>query len=229
MKLVLLPGMDGTGILFDNFLKHYQGETVVIPLPDDKDQNYSLLAEKILADLPDEDFILLVESFSGGLVKPLLEEVGGRMKGIIFVVSFLSPPNKLILALTKLLPAKIFAALPGATVGHRLLFLGEKAPTALVNQFVKIVQALPQNLLKKRLQAMSELKLPKELIDVPAVYIQATEDKLISPEKFSEIEKIFQNVKLYRIDGPHLILQANPEDSAKAITEAIASFANYHQ
>ena len=57
MKLILLPGMDGTGELFTDFLKHFTdnnylkdsvvGELLVIPLPLDHQQDHHSLAQYV--------------------------------------------------------------------------------------------------------------------------------------------------------------------------------------
>jgi len=224
VKLVLLPGMDGTGELFEAFLNHYTSDVQVVSLPNEGKQNYARLADEIMKVLPKEEFILLAESFSGGLVEPLINKAGDRIKGVIMVVSFLTPPNKLILTLSKLLPVKLFAAIPMATMAHRLLFLGDDASPQLIEQFTKVIQGLPKKLLQQRIEAISSLKLPKQKIDMPLVYIQAEQDKLISSEKFREIEKCFSGASLCRINGPHFLMQTKPEEVAGVVEEAVQKF-----
>lgn len=54
MKLVLLPGMDGTGILFKQLLANIQGiDVLVLSLPMEGSQDYQSLARKILKSLPE--------------------------------------------------------------------------------------------------------------------------------------------------------------------------------
>ncbi len=40
MKLVLLPGLDGTGRLFRRFIEEYHGDVELISLPDCTSQDY---------------------------------------------------------------------------------------------------------------------------------------------------------------------------------------------
>lgn len=57
MKLVLLPGMDGTGILFKQLLANIQGmDVLVLSLPMEGSQDYQSLARKILKSLPELRF-----------------------------------------------------------------------------------------------------------------------------------------------------------------------------
>jgi hypothetical protein len=60
---VLLPGMDGTGELFAEFLSYYDGDHLVISLPEFGPQDHATLAEVINNQLPMEGYILLAESF----------------------------------------------------------------------------------------------------------------------------------------------------------------------
>jgi pimeloyl-[acyl-carrier protein] methyl ester esterase len=66
-RLVLLPGLDGTGELFAPFIDEL-GEirSQVIAYPADRAMNYAEHESCARSQLPmDEDFVLLGESFSG--------------------------------------------------------------------------------------------------------------------------------------------------------------------
>ncbi|MET0090382.1 MAG: hypothetical protein ABW068_10250 [Candidatus Thiodiazotropha sp.] len=65
MKLIMLPGLDGTGRLFKGFLQCYPGEARVVSLPMDGPQDHRALAQRISPRLPEEDYVLLAESYSG--------------------------------------------------------------------------------------------------------------------------------------------------------------------
>ena len=105
-KLVLLPGMDGTGELFEEFLSNFDGDYIVIPLPQSGSQDHVFLANIIKEQLPTEDFVLLAESFAGGIIPELLRQNNPHLKGVIFIASFLSSPNQLLLSIAKFLPIK---------------------------------------------------------------------------------------------------------------------------
>lgn len=48
MKLILLPGMDGTGMLFEPLLRELRElDTEVVPLPNSGPQDYASLAEVV--------------------------------------------------------------------------------------------------------------------------------------------------------------------------------------
>ncbi|MCU7801753.1 MAG: lysophospholipase [Candidatus Thiodiazotropha sp. (ex Lucinoma borealis)] len=221
MKLVLLPGLDGTGLLFKEFISFYEGESIVIALPIDSQQDYKSLANSIKNKLPQDNFILLAESFSGGLVPHLLQLSGHHIKGLIFVASFLNTPNKALLTLASTLPITKFATLPTATYVHRRLFLGMHASPYLVSKFVEVIKSVPEAVLRKRMKSILELKNIRMTTSIPTAYIQATDDKLVNTGNWNDFQKIFTNIKLYRIEGPHFILQSKPFESAKTVSEII--------
>ncbi len=229
MKVVLLPGMDGTGELFEEFLSYYDDEHLVISLPQKGPQDHSSLAKSLEKQLPKEDYILLAESFSGGIVPELLKQSSINIKGVIFVASFLSCPKKHLLPIVKFLPLKALASAPFSQIAHKFLFLGQDASTAVLSKFIKVIKSIPDPILKSRLTVMSQQRLPLGILDVPAVYIQATSDRLIAPRKSREFSKVFQNIEYIEIDGPHFILQAKPKETSHIVAEAVTLILNFQR
>lgn len=220
--LVLLPGMNGTGELFAEFLSYYDGDHLVISLPVSGPQDHATLADVINNQLPTEDYILLAESFSGGIVPELLKLEPTHMKGVIFVASFLSSPRSYLIGVAKLLPIKALSSLPLSNIAHRLLFLGQEATKPLLSKFVNVIKSTPKQVLSSRLEVMKMQQLPQITFDIPAIYVQALSDRLIPSQKSREFSKVFTNIKYIEIEGPHFILQAQPKESARFVTEAIS-------
>lgn len=214
--------MDGTGDLFTEFLSYYDGDYLVIPLPESGPQEHATLASVINKQLPTEDYVLLAESFAGGIVPELLKLNPSHMKGVIFVASFLSSPNKYLLQIAKRLPIKSLASAPLSTIFHKFLLLGQGASKELLSKFITVTKSIPDLVLKNRLEIMSQQRLPITTSDIPSIYIQALSDRLISSKKGREFTKVFSNIKYIEIEGPHFILQAHPKESARLVTEAIS-------
>lgn len=223
MKLVLLPGMDGTGIFFGPLLANIQSvEAVVLPLPNEGAQDYKSLAEYILKRLPDEDFILVAESFSGGIAALLSQLPLPYLKGIIFVASFLSAPKKLLVHFASLLPIRQLAHLPLSGIAYRLLFLGKDAGNKEIELFRRAINAVPAHALKLRLKVIAQTKYSGFKSAVPAVYICAANDMLVNPQKRLEFVRAYSDITFAQLEGPHFILQAKPKQGATAITEAVS-------
>lgn len=72
MKLVLLPGLDGTGRLFEPLLRvlPFHFSPLVIAYPTHAALSYTELLRYIEQKMPcGEDYILLTESYSGPIAK----------------------------------------------------------------------------------------------------------------------------------------------------------------
>jgi len=214
--------MDGTGVLFRPFLQHYQGETHTVKLPTQCKQDYNTLALEIEKQLPDEPLILLAESFSGGLVAPLLDINMGNIQGLIFVSSFITPPSKPLIKLARHLPIKLMLSLPTPHFVYRALFLGQNASADLIMMFIQAVKSVPEAILKMRLQSIARLRPPAQPIVIPSVYIQASDDRLVPQKQFCDLKQSFPETVQYTIRGPHFILQAEPKPSALAASKAVA-------
>jgi len=212
--------MDGTGELFEDFLQFYSGAALTLSLPNQGNQSYVSIAKKVSNELPDSDFVLLVESFSGGLVEHLLDVP--QLRGVIFVASFVSAPNKAMLFLAKCAPKKLLTFVPGSRVFAKLLFLGGESGRSEYFKFVKVVRSVSARCLNSRITAMIGLKRPTvSEIDLPCVYIMPNQDRLVSQRKYNEISTMFVNSRCYRLDGPHFILQAKPKKSAEVVKLAM--------
>jgi len=221
--LVLLPGMNGTGELFSEFLSYYDGDHLVISLPVSGPQDHATLANVINQQLPNESYILLAESFSGGIVPELLKLNPTNIKGVIFVASFLSSPRSHLIGIAKLLPIKALVSLPLSNIAHRLLFLGQEATKPLLSKFVNVIKSIPKQVLSNRLDVMKRQQLPQVTFDIPVIYIRALSDRLISTKKSQEVANVFNRVEFIEIEGPHFILQAKPKETAEFIQSLIQS------
>jgi predicted alpha/beta hydrolase family esterase len=69
--------------------------------------------------LPEQDFILIAESFSGPITAALAVVGIKNLRGIIFVATFLSPPNMQLIKMARALPIKFLSSLPLAAAFHR--------------------------------------------------------------------------------------------------------------
>lgn len=78
MKLILLPGMDGTGDLFDPIVSHLSGHCTIeiISYLRDKYLDYEALVSYVKERLQrSEDYLPLAESFSGTIAYQRLQAV----------------------------------------------------------------------------------------------------------------------------------------------------------
>jgi len=228
LKLVLLPGMDGTGELFKEFVTYYDAKYVIISFPNDGSQSYEELSKYVLSKLPEENHIILAESFSGGLVPQLLKSENKHIKGVIFVASFLSCPRPFLVRLARLLPVKSLAKLPGANYLHKMLFLGWSVSRNTISKFKSVINSLPASTLSNRLnsiQRLSAQNLPTYTL--PCFYLRPSNDLLVPKSKVSEIRGIFKNFSIRSVSGSHFILQSSPEASVSEVEQVVQHITKY--
>ena len=170
LRLILLPGMDGTGILFDHLLAQLNMPFAVFQLPLGPLQSYAYLAQEICAQLPQEDCILLAESFSGPLAAHIAQLNLPQVKALVFIATFLSPPLPILLFIARFIPLKILLRLPLAGYFVRSLLIGQEYPLA---RFLTALNEVPSAVIRARLTAVSRLKLRPSAggLNIPALYL----------------------------------------------------------
>ena len=104
--LVLLPGMDGTGALFERLVECLGDRlvTTVVRYPGDQFLDYDQLAALVSRSLPeDRPFVILGESFSGPVAIKLAASRPDGLKGFILGASFVRNPWPLMTPMVGLL------------------------------------------------------------------------------------------------------------------------------
>ena len=215
MKIVLLPGLDGTGDLFEPILNQFPKyiDVAIIRYNNNKKQTYKELIEYVANQLPKDDFILVAESFSGYIAYEIGLKRFKNLKQIVFVATFLTNPRPIIL---NLIPSFIFRLhIPKFII--KWLFLGFNANNNIINLFQKTISNIPPEVIWFRLQEIKKLNPTNNRLNLPTTYILATQDCLVPKSSLRDFQKLCQNLKIYPIEGKHLILQSKPKDCAKII------------
>lgn len=214
--------MDGTGLLFQPFLDIFpeEIETQVITYPCNEKLSYQELISYVQDNLPkDNDFVMLAESFSGPIAYEISKKENERLKAIIFVASFIQPPNKL-LSLAKITS---FSFLIPKTLPEFILrfILGSLANKDLYLLINKALSKVSSHVMEFRIKEMAHLSLHIEPITKKCIYIQANKDMLVSQNNADTIEHITECYKFYKIKGSHFLLQVNPDDCSKIIYDEL--------
>lgn len=223
MKLVLLPGMDGTGLMFRPFVDvACNHSTDVISYPNDTSQKYTELIDFVKDRLPREvEFIIIAESFSGPIAYALMKEVIPNLKAVIFVASFLENPRPILLSLLKLLPISLIFRLPIPKAVIRKYMLGFNASDSLIAEFKAALSTISPTVLASRLKEIVDLKKPDKTVNHPCCYIMAADDKLVTSKSVQEFKRFIPNIHIRYVNGPHFLLQSEPKECLKVIDEEI--------
>jgi pimeloyl-[acyl-carrier protein] methyl ester esterase len=225
-KLVLLPGMDGTGELFDGFVKALPKEIQTITvrfLPDAVQSNDELL-QLVQSAIPrSESFVLLAESFSTPLSIQYAAKSPPNLRGLILCAGFaLSPLRGWRRWVGRSLTPFLFrGAVPAFAI--RAFLVGSRAPSQLITAVREAISLVQPRVLRDRLRLVANCDVRKELarISVPILYLCAENDRLIPARCGAEIQRINSRTTVKLIAGPHLILQREPQECADEIARFV--------
>jgi pimeloyl-[acyl-carrier protein] methyl ester esterase len=219
MKLIMLPGMDGTGMLFEPLRESLGSEwdVEVINYPSNGPQDYETLKRHAQSRLPqNEDYVLLGESFSGPIAYSIGLGAPRGLKAIVLVATFLEPPRPTLLRLVKALFRMVGGLRPPNNLVRRLL-LGHDSKQSLVERFKDVLQMVPKSTIVGRFESVATLHPPKAAVKVPLAYIQALQDKLVPNECIEGFRVLNPDLREYKINGPHFLLQTRVSECIEVL------------
>lgn len=219
--LVLLPGLDGTGTLFEPLLGWARAGVRVrtVSYPRDVVLTHAQLVDRVAAELDDAGPIVLVaESYSGPVALGLAERLGERVVAIVLIASFVENPTRVPRWIAALVPDWLLRAAP-PRFALRTMLLGPDAPEALVEQLAAAIASVAPRVLAARIREVLGLQAPERLPSVPILYLQAARDRLVSAGALGRIQAL-RRVDVVTIDGAHLLAQTAPAE----VWAAIAGF-----
>jgi pimeloyl-ACP methyl ester carboxylesterase len=222
MKLILLPGMDGTGRLFEGLIAQFGTlfEIETLHYPTDRFLPYPELEQFVSAALPkSEPFVLLAESYSTPVAVMCAARGQSNLKGLILCAGFVSSPIRgwrrfvcthLALLLISRTPPKFVI---------RSLLAGSTASPELVAEIRLVISCVRPTVLANRLRSILTCDARAELakVQTPIFYLRAKQDRLVGPRSLEEIRRIRPQTCVEEIAGPHLLLQREAERSAMII------------
>jgi pimeloyl-[acyl-carrier protein] methyl ester esterase len=221
LKILLLPGMDGTGDLFEWFIKALPEGFEALPVryPRDRPLSYSELMRLVEEASPRESFVLLAESFSTPLAIQYAATHPNRLKGLVLCAAFASSP---ISGLRKSV-AKLFAPImfqrnmPELAI--RRWLVGADAPSSLIESVRAAIASVQASVLMRRMHGIlaCDVRADLQRLSMPVLYLQAAQDRVVHPSALVEILQTKPEIRVARLEGPHLLLQRNPHESAKIV------------
>lgn len=220
LTLVLLPGTDGTGELFHDFIKALDStqKIHVLHYPTENAFSYEVLEKFVQQSIsPAEPYVLLGESFSGPIAASMASKKDVNLKGLIFCCSFTQNPRPEFSKLTPLVNVLPIQRAPLKILSY--ISFGRFMTPHLITALVAAIAKTPPSTIRNRLISVLKVNYSEKLlnIEVPILYLRATEDRIV-PKKASEIiAKIKPSVQIVEIAGPHFLLQASPKKAAIAV------------
>jgi pimeloyl-[acyl-carrier protein] methyl ester esterase len=218
--LVLLPGMDGTGKLFEPFLAALSPRfnIIVIRYPASVPLDYEDLIGLVRDELPvEEQFVILGESFSGPIAVSLAAQSPPNLRGLILCASFVRSPVRwpaMLKPLTHLLPLR---AIPAGVLSVPLLGrFGNSRARRLLAGALAMVHA---NVLRARIRSVLTVDVREKVaaIKVPFLFLQASADWIVPKSASMALRELVPALQVIELSGPHMLLQISPTAAAQAI------------
>lgn len=228
ITLVLLPGLDGTGELFVNLTRELPHTLKVVTpaYPSPQFLSYSELVPWLSGVVPDDGpYVILGESFGSALAVKFAATHAPGLVGVILAVGFVSNPVHSWGPIPKLLSHPVLCRIPPPDFVLGFFLYGLGAPQSLKLAVRKARLSAGAELLAKRSRECISCDAREELrqVNVPLLFLQATEDRLVDRECLEEIKRIHPETIVISLRAPHLLFQREPRESAKAITRFLDS------
>lgn len=227
---LVLPGMDGTGELLDDFATALapQIDAEVLRYPADPSLGYDALTEFARRRLPqDHPFLLIGESFSGPIAIRLAASRPAGLRGLVLCASFARAPRPPGWPLPTAWLARIGAALPidriPATLTMRTM-LGSGANEQWRARMRAVLAQLDPAVIRARMREGGTADESAALARVacPLLVLHGARDRLVSRASAHHIRAIQPQARYVELDGPHCLLQLNAAQAADAIKRAFA-------
>ena len=222
LTLVLLPGMDGTGELFAEFVKLLPNwiEPRVVSYPRDQKLSYDQLLPILGSTLPsNKPFVILAESFSTPLAVRFAAETPKRLRALVLCAGFVSPPRHDVLTRIALILGPVLFAFGLPERICRRYLVGDTAPKSLVDGIRTTVSKVSIRVLAHRLRSLLSCNAKRELrsVSISLLYISGLNDRLVRMPSFEEIQQAKPDARLASVEAPHFILQTKPQEAANLV------------
>lgn len=220
VPLLLLPGMDGTGRLFAPLIAALPPAVDPHPVayPPDRPLDYDALLEFVRPLRPRGAWYLLGESFSGPLALRLAAERPPGLRGLVLAATFAASPApwapRWLARPTLFTPA-------AARLAARVLGAHRCGP-GVAAMFRAASASVAPAVLAARARAVLDVDLrplAPALADLPALILAATRDRVVARRHTDRLAALLPHAAVRRLDAPHLLLQARPDEAAAAVAE----------
>lgn len=224
ITLVLLPGMDGTGSLFENFVASLgpEFEALVVSYPVDEPLDYLALETIARAALPtDKPFVLLGESFSGPIAISLAATAPAGLIGLVLCCSFASNPRPWLGKLPLVL------RLPIKRIPMKLsswFLMGRHANRELRSAFERAMSLNSAPVLQARMRAVLDVDVLAKLeqLQLPILCLCGTEDRVVPKSAAEVFCRLAPHARIVKLAAPHFLLQAVPTEAASVVSRFIS-------
>jgi len=219
-EVVILPGLDGTTVLLEEFCSSFTALGVsarAVAYPPDLPLGYSELELLGRAHLPQSGrFVLLGESFSGPLAIQIAANPPPGLVGLVLSTTFARAPVPVLSPLAPLL--RFIPCQPPMSLLSWLL-LGSWATPQLKAKLASTLRSVSPAALRARAGAALRVDVSGLLrsVRLPVLQLVASQDRLLAKSVSESLGAGLPSCKILTLAGPHLLLQTATQPCARAV------------
>ena len=194
-----------------------QVETALVSYSTVNVQTVDQLATQACVLAPRGPYVIVAESYAGAVALTVAAKRPAGLRGIILSTSFVAPPVPSWLGR---IPTSALFRLPIPQPVVRLLLLERRTPREVVTEVCNAIRGIAAEVLSARLREVLTRDSGALLINcpVPIVYMAGTSDRLVGLRGLRLIQRLRPDIDAVTLDGPHLLLQSRPLETAAIIT-----------
>lgn len=220
ITLVLLPGLDGTGLMLADFVASLEPgiNAVVASYPSSTPLGYAELEPIARSFLPrDQPYYLLAESFSGPVAVSIAASSPTGLCGLILCSSFARNPLPLLAPFRSAIRFAPVTALPMALLSF--FVLGRFATSSRRDSLALALARVAPSVLRARASAALSVDVSALLQDikVPVLYLRASEDRVVPKPSSKLVESLVADIRVVELTAPHFLLQVAPSQAAAVV------------
>ncbi len=225
MKFLLLPGLDGTGRLFEPFVRQAPEEAActVARYPVDRALSYPECADLVVSEfLPDGEFVIVAESFSGPVA---VLAAAPRPRGLVGVVLCNTFVYRVSWRGFARLPWSLLFRLPLSWLSVGVFLTGFGRASEYVGMIREANAPVHPTVRAARLRSALAVDFRSEFaaLDLPVMDLRGGHDRLVLGNCARRVMRTRPETMAVTIPGPHLLLQTKPERCWQEITAFVTS------
>jgi pimeloyl-ACP methyl ester carboxylesterase len=218
LPIVLLPGMDGTGILLRKLeaVLSASRPTIVLDYPADAGLGYAELTRIARGRLPLQRFVILGESFSGPIAIELAAR-DPRIAGVVLAVSFARCPVPR--GLGYLAPYADLNWFPDWALAAALF--GSTGQPETRRELLTVVRSLPRAVVRNRAAEVCRVDKTNYLrsLTCPLLCLHGRQDRLIGRHVVRQLVEIQPTCRVEWFDASHMLLATHAAEIGAVINQ----------
>lgn len=221
IPLVLLPGLDGTGLLGRSLVARFAAAKLVT-YPPDRVSSFEELVAHVRAAIESQPRVILVgESYSSAIALRYAAAYPQQVAAVVLIAGFIAPPWTR--ALAPAMWAWLFRIRPPRWI-VRWAFAGAGADDERVDHVIATVRSVKPHVISGRLrQVLTTDHTPVVRgLGAPVLYVAGESDRLVRRDSIRRVQEALPQTKVVYIPGPHVLSETHPDEVADAIREFVA-------